>query len=260
MELIQSLPVGFQWTLVFIFGSLLGSFSNVVIYRWPREESVVYPGSKCRSTGKSLPWYDNIPILSFLILRGKSRFDGSAISPIYPIVEIYMGLLFVVIFAFHGFSITTVELMIFGFLASTAAIIDAFHFLLPDILQYPGIFLALTGAFLNPEREFQSALIGSIGGGLFLYTIAKSYMILRKEEGMGLGDVKLIIWIGALIGWEKLPMLVLFSSLSGLAFGVVAMARGDSGMKTQIPFGPFLAGSAFIIALFDLSTINLFSP
>lgn len=251
----EILPYSLQIFFILCFGLILGSFSNVVLVRWPLGESLSFPGSHCRSTGKPLPWYDNIPVLSYLFLRGKSRFDRSPISLRYPLVELFFGVSFVALYQLHGATWNFVEITTFFYLAGTASLVDLEHFLLPDILQYPGMGLALLFAFLNPDRDLTSALMGMAVGGLGLWSISKAYFLARQEEGLGFGDVKLLAWIGALVGLQGIPVVLFVSSLSGLFVGLIAMTRGKAGLKTALPFGPFLFFGALLVYHLDFYSL-----
>jgi leader peptidase (prepilin peptidase)/N-methyltransferase len=230
----------------FIFGLLLGSFGNVVIYRMPAGKSVVTPRSHCQNCGKMVVWYDNIPIFSWLLLKGKCRFCSVKISARYPLVELLMGILFAAVFLKVGWTWTLVEYLIFVFFGVVSSFIDLDHFILPDLFTLGGIVLGLLGAVFNPEREFMSAFLGVLVGGGFLLLVAYGYYWLRGEEGMGGGDIKLLGWIGAVFGWQSIPFVVMFSSLIGSFVGIALMIKMKKGLKTQIPFGPYLFFAALL--------------
>lgn len=231
---------------IFILGLLLGSFANVIIFRLPEGKSVVTPRSHCLNCGKTVVWYDNIPIISWFVLRGKCRFCKSSISYRYPLVELIMGLAFAVVFFKVGWSWTLLEYLIFVFFGITSSFIDFDHLILPDLFTLGGIVVGLIGAAINPEREFLSAFFGVLVGGGFLLLVAYGYFWLRGEEGMGGGDIKLLGWIGAVFGWQSLPFVVLVSSLLGSVVGIIIMIRSKKGLKTQIPFGPYLVLAAIL--------------
>ncbi len=224
-----------------VFGLLLGSFGNVLIYRLPEGKNVVSDRSRCRNCHKVVPWYDNIPVLSFLVLRGKCRQCKTKISPRYPLVELLMGLLFVLIYMTTGWTWLALEYYIFVFGLVVITFIDLDHYIIPDVMSLPGIVIGLLGAFLNPEREFISALLGVLMGGGFLWAVAYFYEVFRKQEGMGGGDIKLLAWIGAVLGWPAIPFVILSSSIVGSIVGIFVMRKSENGLKTVIPFGPFLA-------------------
>ncbi len=233
----------------FIIGAILGSFANVLIVRMPAHENIAWPGSHCRNCKTAVRWFDNIPILSYLILRGRCRKCKSRYSPRYLLVEVLMATLFWALYQKNGLQWTLIEYLVFTFGLVTVTFIDFDHMILPDKFTLSGIVLGLVGAAVNPERSFLDAFWGVLFGGGFLYAIAYLYAVLRKQEGMGGGDIKLLGWIGALLGWQAIPFVIIVSSLVGSAVGVILAMRNRSGMQTAIPFGPYLAMSALIYIL-----------
>lgn len=232
--------------LSFVVGACFGSFGNVIIVRWPEEKSIVTPRSACIKCGVPIRWFDNIPVFSWLWLRGKCRNCSVKISPRYLFVEVLTGLLFLAAYLYLGPSWFLIEIGLFIFGLVTITVIDLEHFLIPDILSLSGIALGLIGAFLNPEREFMDSLYGVLMGGGFLWAVAWLYYLIRKEEGLGGGDIKLIAWIGAVLGWMSVPFVILVSSIVGSVVGITLAIRTKGGMKTVIPYGPFLAVAALI--------------
>lgn len=240
----------FFWAVVFFLGGLcFGSFANVIIYRLPQGKSVVRPRSSCPSCGNMIRWYENIPVFSWLLLRGKCSSCQRAISWRYPVVEFLTGTVFCALFLQMGWSWTLLELLIFAFGLIVVSFIDFDHMILPDSFTLSGIVIGLIGAFINPERSFLSAFAGVLMGGGFLFAIAYIYFAIRKEEGMGGGDIKLLAWIGAVLGWNAIPFVILASSIIGGIVGVVASLKSDKGLKTSIPFGPYLALAALLYPL-----------
>ena len=233
-------------SILFIFGAIFGSFANVVIYRMPEGKSIVKPGSHCYSCNKPVAWHDNIPIVSWFLLRGKCRNCEAKFSPRYALVEFLMGALFCGLFFWHGWSWTLLEHCIFIFGLVTASFIDFDHMILPDEFTLSGIVIGLIGAALIPAREFMPALWGVLVGGGFLWAIAAIYMTLRKIEGMGGGDIKLLAWIGAVLGWQSIPFVVLSASVVGTLVGLYQMSKSKDGLQTAIPFGPYLALGAIL--------------
>lgn len=157
-----------------------------------------------------------------------------------------MGISFSLAFYFIGWQWYLLEVLIFLFALITASFIDIDHFILPDVFTLSGIVIGLTGALLNPERSFFDAFLGVLLGGGFLWSVAYFYYVIRKEEGMGGGDIKLLAWIGAVIGWKAIPFVIIASSLSGTVGGALVALRASKGMKTMIPFGPYLALGAVL--------------
>lgn len=240
----------------FILGAIFGSFGNVVIYRLPKEESVVKPRSYCYNCKKTIKWYDNIPILSWFILHGRCRNCGAKFSFRYPLVEIIMASLFALSYHYVGFSWSLLEYLIFIFGLVVCTFIDFDHMILPDEFTLSGIVIGLIGAALNPHREFMDAFLGVLMGGGFLWGMAYVYYLLTKNEGMGGGDIKLLAWIGALLGWKAIPFVIMSSAIVGSVVGIVMSRKQKAGLKTVIPFGPYLALGA-IFYLFGGETIAL---
>ena len=222
-----------------------------MIYRIPLGKSVVSPRSSCGSCNKMIPMYHNIPILSWFILRGKCANCGAKYSFRYAFVELLMGVLFALAGLSLGFSWTLLEALIFIFSVVVASFIDLDHMILPDKFTLSGIAIGLLGAALNPEREFLPALLGAAFGFGFLWAIAYLYIVFRDREGMGGGDIKLIAWIGAVLGWKAIPVVILVSSILGSVIGLAVAARTKGGMNQAIPFGPFLAAAALLYLLLD---------
>lgn len=254
----------FYALFVFILGLLFGSFANVIILRLPAGLSVVTPRSHCGACKKTIPWHDNVPFFSWFILRGKCRFCKTPFSVRYALVEMLMGLAFLAVFLKVGPSWLLLEYLVFVFGLITVSFIDLDHMILPDEFTLSGIGLGLAGAFLNPEREFLEAVWGVLLGGGFLWAIAVIYQAIRKQEGMGGGDIKLLAWMGALLGWSSIPFIILTSSLLGTLVGLVQMRKAGGGLATAIPFGPFLALAGFIYLLageeITQAYIGLFIP
>lgn len=243
----------------FIFGTLFGSFANVIILRLPKNLSIVTPRSHCYSCQNPLKWFDNIPVFAWFFLRGKCRQCQAPFSFRYPFVEILMGLSFSAAFYFLGWSWFLLEIILFLFALIVASFIDIDHFILPDTITLSGIVIGLLGALLNPERSFLDAFLGCFLGGGFLWAVAYFYFVFRKEEGMGGGDIKLLAWMGAVLGWKAIPFIILSSSVVGALIGGFLAIRSTKGMKTVIPFGPYLAFGAvlYLFAGEELSNIYI---
>lgn len=232
----------------FVFGLLWGSFANVVIYRWPKGESFIFGRSHCQNCQKKIPWYENVPVFSYLWLRRRCSGCSAIISFRYPLVELITGFLFAAVYLKFGWSFTTLEALIFVFGLVVVSFIDLDHMLLPDIFTLSGIVIGLAGAALNPERSLVDSVMGVLIGGGILWSVAVLYFYLRKEEGLGGGDIKLLAWIGAVLGLKSVPVVVLFASLWGSFFGILFALTQRTGMKSAIPFGPYLAlGALFYL-------------
>lgn len=235
------------YILVFCFGACFGSFANVVIYRWPRELSLVFPGSACPLCQKKIKFYENIPILSWIFLRGKCSGCKNKISIEYPSVELLTAMMFVIIYYQSGLTLTSLELMLFTAAAIPCFFIDLKHMLLPDIFTISGVAIGIAGSFLNPElRTPMESILGAVMGGGFFYLTAVIYKKLRGIDGMGGGDIKLIAWLGALLGFQSLMFILLVSSVSGTLVGAYLLfARNKNAENLAIPFGPFLIFAAY---------------
>jgi leader peptidase (prepilin peptidase)/N-methyltransferase len=229
-------------------GFCIGSFLNVVIYRLPRGQSLNRPRSRCRSCGYSLRWRDNIPILSWVLLGGKCRKCRAPISIQYPIVELVTGLLFLLVawltpvgpLLFSRLILVGILIALFG--------IDLEHQILPNTITLPGIAIGLIFSFITPPG-WRDSLIGIVLGGGVLYGIAAAYYLVRREEGMGMGDVKMLAMIGAFLGWKGVLVTLVLSSFSGALIGLALIAAQRGGMRLALPFGTFLALGALAAML-----------
>lgn len=246
----------FFYVCFFVFGAIFGSFANVIIYRLPKDESVVKPRSHCYACKQPIKWYDNIPILSWFILKGKCRNCGASFSFRYALVELITGILFALSYHYAGLSWSLLEYLVFVFGLVVCTFIDLDHMILPDEFTLSGIVIGLVGAALNPQREFMDAFWGVLMGGGFLWGMAYVYYLLTKQEGMGGGDIKLLAWIGALLGWKAIPFVIMSSAIVGSVVGLITARKQNAGLKTVIPFGPYLALGA-VLYLFGGETIAL---
>ena len=249
------------WSLFsFLFGIVLGSFLNVCIYRIPRERSIVNPPSTCPQCGEKIRFYDNIPLFSYIILLGKCRFCGNAISFQYPIVELVTGLLSTALFIRYG--LNPQYFLFLSFAASLIIItfIDLHHKIIPDIISLPGILVGLAVSFLGVGQvSGLQSLLGALCGGGFLYLVGAIFERLTGKEGMGFGDVKLLAMIGAWLGWKSLPFIVLISSLTGTVLGGGSLLLSGRGMRERIPFGPFLVIGALTVFFFGPELVIWYS-
>jgi leader peptidase (prepilin peptidase)/N-methyltransferase len=241
MALVEAVPIIGPQLIALVLGCILGSFYNVVIYRLPAGQSIVYPGSKCPACGNAIAAYDNIPMMSYLLLGGKCRHCKASISIRYPIVEGISGLLALLLFRRYGLHPQLVIEFIFCSLLLIIAMIDIDTFIIPDILSLPGIVLGLLFSFFTPRLSWWDSLLGIILGGGILYLIATGYSLLRRKAGMGGGDIKLLGMIGAFIGWPGVAFTILVSSVSGMLIALPLMWRSGKGLGSAIPYGPFLA-------------------
>lgn len=244
---------------VALFGALVGSFLNVVIVRLPEEGgSVVFPASHCPICKKAIAWYDNIPLVSFLLLRGKCRQCQARISRRYPLVEGAMALLALALYQHFGLTLLLPIYFLFCAALLVVIFIDLQHQIIPDVISLPGIVLGFALSFINPFVSWQDAGLGILFGGGSFYLVALVYYLLTKREGMGGGDIKLLAMIGAFLGWQSLPFVVFGSSLLGVVAGVWAMIEQRKGGKTVIPYGPFLAIAALLYLFFRQEILLFF--
>jgi leader peptidase (prepilin peptidase)/N-methyltransferase len=227
-----------------VFGAAIGSFLNVCIWRVPEEKSIVFPSSHCPKCEKSIRPYDNIPVLSWLVLRGRCRDCGEPISPRYPLVEILTALLSLSMFWKYGPSLEYLAAFLFAAVLVVITFIDFDHQIIPDVISLPGIPVFFLLAVFVMGIGFVESILGILIGGGFLYLIAVGYELLTKREGMGGGDIKLLAMIGAFLGWKSLFFVVFMSSILGALVGVVLIAIKGKDMKYAVPFGPFLSIAA----------------
>ena len=228
----------------FIFGAAIGSFLNVCIFRLPAEKSILKPRSQCPYCQHPIRNCDNIPLISFIVLRGKCRDCGGKISWRYPLVELITAALALLLFLKFGLTLKFLTFFIFTAVLIVITFIDLDHQIIPDILTLPGIPIFFLAAIFLVKIPWMEALIGLLIGGGVLFAIAFVYELLTKREGMGGGDIKLLAMIGGFLGWKSLIFILLFSSFSGAIVGITAMIIKKQDMKYAIPFGPFLSAAA----------------
>ncbi len=237
--------------LVVLAGLVWGSFLNVVIYRLPRDLSLLRPPSSCPACGARVRPVDNIPILSYILLGGKCRRCGRKISPVYPLVEGLTALGFVLV---HLTSGRVVGLEFIGGCVFTSALIalgfiDYFHQVLPDAITMPGLVLALVYAFFRDDLTFRGALVGAVTGAGFLLVVYGAYRLIRKKEGLGMGDVTMLLMIGAYLGLSRTFLTLILGSFLGALVGAFMILRRGKDFQFALPFGTFLAPAAFVSML-----------
>ncbi|PIU31926.1 MAG: prepilin peptidase [Syntrophobacteraceae bacterium CG07_land_8_20_14_0_80_61_8] len=233
-------PTAVQW-LVFVCGCCLGSFFNVVIYRLPNAQSIVKPASHCPACQVPIAFYDNIPLLSYVLLRGRCRHCRVRISLRYPLVEALTGVLLLMLLRRYGWGPAFLIYSVFACLLLVISFIDWDTFLIPDVLSLPGILVGFTTALFNPRLSWLESLVGIVLGGGVFYLVAWGYQRLRRQEGLGGGDIKLLAMIGAFCGWPGVVFTILLGSLVGTVVGIAVMWKTHQGLTARIPFGPFLA-------------------
>ena len=232
-----------------VMGLIVGSFLNVCIYRLPRRQSLNWPGSRCTSCERALSWYENIPLVSWIVLRGRCRTCGAGISVMYPLVELVTGALFVAGYAIYGWTPLLAVRLAFACAMVVLFAVDLRHHILPNVITVPGIVIGLLVSLFLPEPGWRSSLIGLIAGGGVLFAIAEAYYRFRGVEGLGMGDVKMLSMIGAFLGWELMLVTLILASFAGSIIGVGVIAMGRGGMKAALPFGTFLAVGALTAAV-----------
>ena len=268
------LPLPFYYIVIGLCGGIIGSFLNVVIHRVPREESIVFPNSRCPSCDKPIAFYDNIPVLSYVLLGGKCRSCKTRISPRYPAVEALTAALWLAVFWRDGLSYALPFDLIFVTAIIALVFIDAEHMILPNAITYPGIVFSLIARVAIPllmgrpyfddlpgllegalagtpvwTASLIGAFIGALVGGGSLWLMGWAWEKLRGVEAMGLGDVKMMFMVGAYLGWRLTILNIFLGVLSGSFIGIALMMRqGKRDMQMLLPFGVFL-GIGAILAL-----------
>lgn len=247
----------------FAIGAIVGSFLNVVIHRYPREESIVFPASHCPHCDAAIRWYDNVPLLSFAILRGRCRACGAGIAWRYPLVELANALFYLALFLYAG---PTIAFVIGAAIVSMTIVlvyIDADIQILPDVIDLPGIAIGIAGGALGLgirtplllADSLLDSLFGALVGAAVPLTVIGAYWLIRRIEGMGYGDVKMLAMVGAVSGWRAVLGVLLLGAVLGTIVAVPAVIRSGRGMQASIPFGVFL-GLAFLAVLFFGHTLS----
>jgi len=240
--------------LFLVFGLIVGSFLNVCIYRLPRNISIVRPASACPVCSTPIKPWDNIPVLSYILLRGRCRGCGERISIRYPFVELLNGIFYISVFNFFGMEWHLPLLFAFTSAMIVITFIDLDFQIIPDEITLPGIGIGLIGAsFMLPDPfasplqivGFQSSLLGLLLGGGLYFLIA-----VLSKGGMGGGDIKMMAMVGAFMGWKAVLLTTFLGSITGSIVGIFLMAFKGKGRKTKIPFGPFLALGSIITLFF----------
>ncbi len=231
------------------FGLIVGSFLNVAIHRLPKEESLVAPRSRCPDCQAPIRALDNIPLVSFVLLRGRCRACGHPISWRYPLVEALTGILFVMTIVRFGITLQAGFLLVFLCGLVVVSFIDLAHQIIPNAITLPGIPLGLLGGVLVGDPPLLDRLVGALAGAGFLYLMLSYGGVLFGQEAMGEGDLNLIALVGAFLGWKAVVVTIVVGCLVGSAAGVTLMALRRLGRRQHIPFGPFLSLGAGV-ALF----------
>lgn len=239
-----------------LFGLVVGSFLNVCICRLPEGQSVVSPPSRCPHCSYRIRWYDNIPLFSYLLLRGRCRGCNARISLQYPLVELLNGILTLLLFLRFGPTLTFAALFLFCSALVVITFIDLEHQIIPDEISLPGIVIGLILSFFLPGQSWLNSLLGILLGGGSLLLVAYLYQLLTGKEGMGGGDIKLLAMMGAFLGWKAIPFIIFASSLVGSLVGITIMLLQKKDSKLAIPFGPYLAFGAVLYIFYGRALIQ----
>jgi leader peptidase (prepilin peptidase)/N-methyltransferase len=236
----------FDYVVIFILGILCGSFANVCIYRLPQRLSVVFPGSHCPACQEALRPWQNIPVLSYLMLRGQCATCKTAISPRYPLIELSNGLLYIFLYYHYHFSVQGLVLALLATVLLIVSCIDLAHTIIPDAITLPGIVVGIGASLWLTPVGGRNAVLGAVlGGGLFLLMAVLSVVIL-KREGMGGGDIKLIAMLGAFLGWQAVLVTIFLAAVLGGCVGLALILLRRKERREPLPFGPFLALGALL--------------
>ena len=241
--------------LVIVFGACVGSFLNVCIYRLPRHESLMWPGSRCTRCARALSWYENVPVVSWVLLRGRCRTCREPVSWMYPVVEIITALTFLSGYLLYGITAIAAVRVLFACALIVLFVTDLQHKILPNVITVPGIVVGFVLSFFLPPG-WRDSLIGIVVGGGTLFAIAETYYRLRGLEGLGMGDVKLLGMIGAFLGWKLVLLTLVFASFAGSIAGGILIASGRGSMKYALPFGTFLAIGALVAAIWGTPIVD----
>ncbi len=243
-------------SIIFIFGMCIGSFLNVCIYRLPASKSIANPPrSICPNCNSHIRFYDNIPVLSYIWLKGRCRNCDAPISFRYPLVEVMSGIVAVAMLFKFGLSLES--LVYFVFISSLLVItfIDLDHKIIPDVISLPGIPIGLVASFALPTITLKASALGLLIGGGSLWFVAWAYNLIAHRDGMGGGDIKLLAMIGTIIGWKGVIFTIFASSVMGSCVGITMMLIKGKNMKFAIPFGPFLSIGAIAYVFFGAQFI-----
>lgn len=262
---------------VFLFGLVIGSFLNVCIVRIPEKKSMVTPASACPKCGSEIRAYDNIPVVSWLLLRGRCRFCKAHISAMYPVVELLTALLFLRCYAAFGLTPQAFKWAAFSALMIVLVFTDLRERILPDVVNYTGLCIGLIVSFFAPPMDgtanliasrlfaspppapvlsFADALLGAIIGSGLLWFVSEAYFRLRGREGMGLGDVKMMLMAGAFLGVKRTLLTIFAGSLLGSVLGIAFILAKRKGSDYELPFGTFLGMAALLVVFFGTPVVN----
>jgi len=243
---------------VILFGLVWGSFLNVVIYRLPRGKSLALPPSHCPRCSRPIKFYDNIPVLSYLLLKGRCRYCRTRIPITYFLVELLTPLALILLHIRLGLDLHFFASGVFTSALIVLAFIDYYHQLLPDAVTLPTLLLSLGYSFFRPDLSILQALLGAGVGAGFLLLVYGVYYMLRKKEGMGLGDVTMMLMIGAFLGWKLAFFTLILASLVGALAGMLFILFRKKDLQYALPFGTFLAPGAYIALIWGQQIIDAY--
>ena len=240
---------GIDGILIFILGLIVGSFSNVCIYRIPKNESIIYPASHCPKCNSPIKPIDNIPLLSYILLKGRCRNCKSKISIQYPIVELLTGLIYLIISLIYGLSVQTLIYIILSSALIIIAFIDLDQQIVPDVISLPGIVIGFIISFFVTYISFINSALGILAGGGIILIIGLAGSVIFKKEAMGGGDVKLAAMIGAFLGWRYIIISLFLGFFIGALAGIILILSKIKSKEDMVPFGPFIVLGSFITIL-----------
>ena len=247
---------GVNYVLIFILGLIVGSFSNVCIYRIPKNESIVFPASHCPKCRSKIKPVDNIPLLSYILLKGRCRNCKSKISIQYPIVEFLSGLIYLIIHLTYGLSIQSLIYIILSSALIIIAFIDLNEQIVPDVISLPGIVAGLVLSFFVPYISFIDSALGIVAGGGIILIIGLAGSAIFKKEAMGGGDVKLAAMIGAFLGWKYIIISLFLGFFLGALAGIILIISKIRSKEDAVPFGPFIVMGSLITLLWGEKIIS----
>jgi leader peptidase (prepilin peptidase)/N-methyltransferase len=271
------IPAVYIGIFVFLFGLIIGSFLNVCILRIPGGKSIVMPASACPKCAAPIRPYDNIPVVSYLMLGGKCRVCKTPISPVYPLVELLTGFLFLACYIAFGLTMDALKWAVFSAIMIVLVFTDFRERLLPDVVNYTGLALGLALSFFSqptdgtalwisnhifefpppaPVLSFADAVLGAALGSSLLWLVSEAYFRLRGREGMGLGDVKMMLMAGAFLGIKRTLLTILAGSLLGSILGVAVILARRKDADYELPFGTFLGMAALLVVFFGTPVVN----
>jgi leader peptidase (prepilin peptidase)/N-methyltransferase len=247
---------GIEIILIFILGLIVGSFSNVCIYRIPRNESIIFPASHCPKCRSNISLKDNIPLLSYILLKGRCRNCKSKISIRYPVVELLTGLIYLIIYLIYGLSIQSLIYIILSSALIIIAFIDLNEQIVPDVISLPGIVIGFIISFFVSYISFVNSALGVFVGGGIILVIGLAGSVIFKKEAMGGGDVKLAAMIGAFLGWRYIIISLFLGFFLGAVVGIILILSKIKNREDVVPFGPFIALGSIITLLWGEKIIS----